>query len=365
MIRHTALIVVAATILGLADARAAQEPVFDPAPLLSEALYVARHHAYRRNKVDWPVLEAQVRVKAAGARDALDLLPAYVVLLNGLGDNHSRVQASAARTEAFEARHGLSFEAASGIRRSGPIVTSTFGERRQQESRTVTLVGGRVAQLLVVPAFRGDEPMIQAYANGLFGSLASAAPRACGYILDLRGNGGGNMWPMVTGLAPLLGDGLALGHRDAAGVNSTRGILRGGASYWVGPERGGEVIVAVEGWRDLGLEGAPVAVLQDDAVASSGEAVLAVFAGRARTRSFGQKSYGVASSNRGFELSDQTNLVITTAMMTDRQGRIYPDGFSPDEPIVSGPGKADDPDDAVVEAAKSWLGRQPGCRQAG
>lgn len=365
MLRRTALIVAAATLLSLADAEAGQDPVFDPAPLLNEALYVARHHAYRRNKVDWPALEAQVRAKAVGARDALDLLPAYVLLLNGLGDNHSRVQASPARVQAFQARHGQSFEAASGIRRSGPPVTSLFGDRRQQESRSVPLSGERVAQLLVVPAFLGDKPMVNAYANGLFGALASAAPRSCGYIVDLRGNGGGNMWPMVTGLAPLLGDGLALGHRDTDGVNSTRGVLKGGASYWVGPERGGEVIVAVEGWRDLGLQGAPVAVLQDDAVASSGEAVLAVFKGRGLTRSFGQKSYGVASSNRGFELSDQTNLVITTAMMTDRQGVIYPDGFMPDEPVAAGPGSSDDPDDAVVEAAKAWLGRQSPCRSGG
>lgn len=362
--RPAAMIAAAAMLCGLAGPAAPQPPAFDPAPLLGEALYVARQRAYRSNRVDWPALEARVRAKAVGAQDELDLLPAYVVLLNGLDDNHSHVQTSEARRQAFQARHGRSFYAASGIRRSGPAVTSAFSDRSRVESRTVALTGGGAAELLVVPAFSGDAAMIQAYADGLFGSLADSRPRVCGYILDLRGNGGGNMWPMVTGLAPLFGDGLALGHQNAAGENTTRGVLKDGATYWVGPERGGEVIVRIEGWRDLRLVEAPVAVLQNDAVASSAEAVLAILAGRAHTRSFGQKSYGVASSKRGFELSDQTNLVITTAMMTDRQGRTYPEGFRPDEPVVAGPGLEADPDDAVVEAAKAWLAEQDACRLA-
>lgn len=154
-----------------------------------------------------------MRARAVGARDQLDLMPAYLVLLNGLGDNHSHAQISEARRQAFQARYGRSFYAASGIRRSGPAVTSAFSDRSRLGSRAVALAGGAAAQLLVVPAFSGDAAMIQAHANGLFGSLAEAGPPVCGYILDLRGNGGGNMWPMVIGLAPLLSDGLALATR--------------------------------------------------------------------------------------------------------------------------------------------------------
>jgi C-terminal processing protease CtpA/Prc len=32
-----------------------------------------------------------------------------------------------------------------------------------------------------------------------------------GWIVDLRGNTGGNMWPMLAGVGPILGEGLA-GH---------------------------------------------------------------------------------------------------------------------------------------------------------
>jgi C-terminal processing protease CtpA/Prc len=32
-----------------------------------------------------------------------------------------------------------------------------------------------------------------------------------GWIVDLRGNSGGNMWPMVAGIGPILGEGI-IGH---------------------------------------------------------------------------------------------------------------------------------------------------------
>src|SRR5437868_3378292 len=35
------------------------------------------------------------------------------------------------------------------------------------------------------------------------------AANLAGWIVDVRGNGGGNMWPMVAGVGPVLGEGVA------------------------------------------------------------------------------------------------------------------------------------------------------------
>jgi len=360
--RRKLLIIAAATLVLLAPAAGAQDKAFDPEPLLSQAISGVRQRAYRSDKVDWPALEVRVRAIAAGARDELDLLPAYAVLLNGLGDGHSFVQVPRERHTAFFARHGRSIEAVAGLPPRKVAPPSPFKGRQTRDARSLRLVSGAKALLMVVPSFNGYPPEAQAYADGLFQALADGARTACGYVVDLRGNSGGNMWPMVTGLSPLLGNGMALGEQDAAGAPYTYANLRDGAAVIAqggAPNR----LQAVQGWRDLGLTGAPVAILQDSGVASSGEAVLAAFIGRPDTRTFGQRSFGLASANSGYRLADGTNLVITVGMMTDRQGRTYPDGFAPDEPVAAGPGLETDPDDAVVEAAKTWLGRQPACRR--
>ncbi len=60
---------------------------------------------------------------------------------------------------------------------------------------------------VTLPAFAGSGAGADAYADRLFGQVAAGAGYACGYVVDLRGNTGGNNWPMLIGLSGLLGDG--------------------------------------------------------------------------------------------------------------------------------------------------------------
>ncbi|HEY5802016.1 MAG TPA: hypothetical protein VIT92_17465, partial [Burkholderiaceae bacterium] len=84
---------------------AAAQPAYDPAPLVAEALALAKAQSYDTRTVDWPALEAAVYAAARGARDELDLLAAYQVLVEGLGDNHSFVAVSNDDRAAFATRH--------------------------------------------------------------------------------------------------------------------------------------------------------------------------------------------------------------------------------------------------------------------
>jgi C-terminal processing protease CtpA/Prc len=179
----------------------------------------------------------------------------------------------------------------------------------------------------------------------------------------MRGNLGGNVWPMTVGVGALLGEGWQSYEIDRDGKRSPYVRLEQGAAVIVSGEQAGLTIIAPDAWQPLpALAEVPVAMLIDDAVASSGEGMAVAFRGRANTRFFGQRTYGSASSNEGFVLDDRVNIVVTTAMMSDRTGAIYPDGVPPDDEVAFGPGDAADPDDAVVEAAKAWLGAQPACR---
>src|SRR5690606_41865427 len=99
----------------------------------------------------------------------------------------------------------------------------------------------------------------------------------------------------------------------------------------------------------------PGPLLRADAAATAGEGVATAFAGRALTRSFAAGTYGVASSTEGYPLADGANVVVTTAMMVDRNGRTYPDGIEPDQ-VIDGEGED------AVDAARAWLALQPACK---
>jgi carboxyl-terminal processing protease len=177
---------------------------------------------------------------------------------------------------------------------------------------------------LHLPACRGALLTSRRYvAEGAaaLGPVAAAAPS--GWVVDLRDNGGGSMWPMLAVAAPLLPDGV-LG--EFAGPDGDRSIwsLTGRRVLLDGRRQAtsrGPVL------RDRGR----VAVLLSGRTASSGEAVAVAFDGLAGVRSFGAPTFGFTTANRSYRLRDGSLLNLTTARYADRAGRVYDGPVRPDE----------------------------------
>jgi C-terminal processing protease CtpA/Prc len=203
-----------------------------------------------------------------------------------------------------------------------------------------------------------------ALADSLQSALASLdAQGACGWIVDVRGNGGGNMWPMLAGIGPLLGDTLV----GAFGVSAR-------ADQWFYKD-GVSAILHIGGKLDtmsratipavhIRNAGAPVAVLFDAGTGSSGEAVVLAFRGRVNTRTFGTPSGGFSTSNRGARLPDGANMVVTTDFQVDRQMKGGGERIQPDTVIRGSPPGWPYSTDVVGTAAASWLRETPACRVA-
>lgn len=105
----------------------------------------------------------------------------------------------------------------------------------------------------------------------------------------------------------------------------------------------------------------PVAVVTSGLTMSSGEAVAVAFRGRAGSRSFGEPTYGVPTSNRTVPLADGATLLLTVAHFADRTGRTYEEPLVPDESVVlrwEAFGTVQDP---ALQDASDWLLGHPGC----
>ena len=175
-----------------------------------------------------------------------------------------------------------------------------------------------------------------------------------GWIVDLRGNTGGNMWPMLTGIGPILGDGI-VGSFVAADGNMTW-FYQDGKTGTRNPAGLETVSLTLDDAPVLMAPSAPVAVLVDSSTASSAEAITIAFHGRPDTRFFGTRTAGKSTAVQPFKLDDGAELYLTTAIDADRTGKSYPNGFTPDEiiPFNSStmPQTSNDP---VVLAAQTWL----------
>jgi hypothetical protein len=183
---------------------------------------------------------------------------------------------------------------------------------------------------------------------------------ACGWIVDLRANGGGNMWPMLAGIGPLLGDSL-VGNFIVQG-SVERWFYRRGTSGTISAagktDTVSRVTVPVVELRD---PSAAIAVLFDRGTASSGEAVAVAFLGRPATRTFGTRSAGFATVNRGARLADGANMVVTTGYYADRRGTVHMDQLTPDSTLgISSAWPS--PTDRIATAAADWLEHERSCR---
>jgi C-terminal processing protease CtpA/Prc len=179
-------------------------------------------------------------------------------------------------------------------------------------------------------------------------------PPACGWIVDLRQDEGGNLWPMLAGVGPLLGEG-------EVGAFVTSGqrvpwVYRDGGAY-VGTQ-----VVTVVNNPYRRADPPPVAVLTAAQTASSGELLVVAFRGRPSTRSFGSPTRGVPTSNEPKVLADGAVLLLTTTASADRTGATYEDTIQPDQRVAGVTlTRGDEATDPTVQAAAMWLRAQPGC----
>jgi carboxyl-terminal processing protease len=187
------------------------------------------------------------------------------------------------------------------------------------------------------------------------------AKGVCGWIVDVRANGGGNMWPMLAGIGPLLGDTIVGAFGTAVEADQwfykdgVSGILHAGGKL----DTISRATIPAARVRNAN---APVAVLFDGGTGSSGEAVVLAFRGRVNTRSFGTSSGGFSTSNRGARLPDGANMVVTTDYQVDRMRKGNGERIQPDTVIRSGPPGWPYATDNVATVAASWLSETPSCR---
>ena len=306
-----------------AQPRHMPDPPVSPAVqlFLDSAYATVRQHSLWRDTVTWSIVERDFRAIAAGAQAPVEAYPAIRYLLKSLGDHHSSlVLPSAAQA------------LSTGNRANPPALV------RVQEDGV-----GYVS----VPAYAGQEQaaMVE-FARSLQDSLSADLPHAsCGWIIDLRGNSGGNMWPMLGGLRPFLGE---------VGIGSFV-TADGGGPPWHARDR----VDVTPSSALLSLDSAYVAVLTGPGTGSSGEAVTIAFRGRPRTRSFGLPTAGLSTANQLYPLPDSSMIALTVAVNADRTGTRFGERVAPDEVVA--PAAAGTSADPQLERAVGWLRSQAKC----
>lgn len=304
------------------------------------ALDSMRAHAYHGETVPWDSLRNALPAALTGAKDPRDT---YDVL----GQMARRVN-----------RHSDFIT---------PELMASVGGQRGDSGRLPALrpprhlmLSGRIGYLEVTGYVGMEATRETRYADALqsaIGALSRAG--ACAWVVDLRTNGGGNMYPMIAGIGPLLGGGRLGAFVAAEGQQGSWRYERGAA---IAVDSGGDTVLARASHPvTLANPDAPVAVLIGAATASSGEVVAISFRGRPATRFFGEPTAGLTTGNVPVMLSDGAAINLTVSAEADRTGQSYDSSLQPDRTVAAASAGVPTERDPAVLAAAAWARAQPAC----
>ena len=256
---------------------------------LEEVVSVMQANSINRAAINWVDFKKTLLAQASGAKTIQQAYPAVVFAIVALGDKHS------------------AFVPASPVK--GPEAPADKQPPVYLDEPVPQDIG-----YIRIPWVVGSQEKLDEYIANVQAQIKARDKRALkGWLVDLRGNMGGNMWPMLVGAGPILGE-------DTLGYffdpNNTKAVWR----YEKGKALcDGEIRAETTNYHTLKSAKPVVAVLTDTLTASSGEAVAVAFKARKHTRSFGAGTCGVSTSRSRFYLSDGSVILLTTAVFADRR----------------------------------------------
>lgn len=312
--------------------------------ILDSVFAKARETSMYSATVNWDSLQKHVYARAEQASTIQDLKPAFETLLNGLRDHHGKIISAkdysyiAWFTDHKNRRHSDNRKFDDEIWKVVNDTTLKFEYK---------LLKGSVGYLKIVGI--GPNVDVEKESMKIRESVISLTKqKADKWIIDLRYNAGGNMNPMMAGIAPLVGNGK---------VGSLVNLKNQKLFDWEIKESN----FIYGGYQAVTLPDNPkfkkepkVAVLTSRWTVSSGEIVATTLKGRPNTRFFGETTGGYTTSDGWEVIGNEVILVISTGIYCDRKGRVYEENIHVDMEVPFEVVKETEKDKCVIEAIK-WL----------
>ncbi len=306
--------------------------------VLDRIIEQAENSSLYRDNVDWSALKREMNTLAQNADSIPQLKPALDLMLRKLNDTHGRI---------FYNNQYLSYYSGEKRHHRKNIDTDIYNEIQsgQVYPFKTSIMNDDIGYVRIVGLPMGDnEKMSSQIQNSICELILRGAKK---WIIDLRYNGGGNMFPMVEGITNIMGDGIVGGTKGVTDLESSIWQIKDGDFYY------DQQTVALENKCPI-AEIQKIAVLTSVYTASSGEALAVILKGRPKTRFFGNKTMGMITATNWQQIDSLTAMSISVSYYKDRNNRVYDNYVDVDEEFQFDP-KADFKNDYGVKRAIEWL----------
>lgn len=305
--------------------------------LLDEAIGFMQKNYYKKDWVDWNSLKDRAKSMLNASNNCDDAYAAITWCFRQLDEQHSFLMPPDKAALYTNDENLLS---------RTPSLAELVGEMKGE------WLQDSIAYITIPWVSTTDSLVCEQIADSLQAMIRRLDSKGVSkWIIDLRKNTGGNCWPMLAGIGPLLGDGICgyfvsthskipISYQDGAALQGRHVRCR----------------VSTNAYHTKHIHNS-IVVLTGHKTVSAGEIVALAFKGKEQTYLYGEPTAGLTTANATYSLSDHSMLILTVCQEADHTGRICDGRILPDK-YVSSETRELAQQDPVKTAAINWLQSQ-------
>ena len=306
-----------------------EKTIPEPKRVLDSILIVAKNNSLYKENVDWDVLEKEVYTRFIDSDTITSIIKPVQHLLNQLGDFHGSLFLNGQHYRGnVKVTRDVSYDYQSKDYISK--MSSIFQKTLNQDTIKGFITTEKIAYLEI--------PMMMPYGgdgNDVIANTLKIRNKICelksknpiGWILDLRGNLGGNMYPMLMGLAEILPLKINMGgdSKDGKSINQ-KWKMENGIFYY-----GENSYPNIPKLNCQFLEQKnKIAVLIGRYTASSGEVVACALKTQEKIQLFGEQTSGATTANQWTPIGKEVVFNPAISYYVSKNKMIHKDGVIPD-----------------------------------
>ncbi len=289
---------------------------------LSPIVQKAKETSLYTDAIDWTKVNAEYLRLTKGKNTVADKMDGYQFLLNSLGDPHASLRS--VEDYSILVSYDGEIKSKDKRKRDGEFMKTVINSPNATFSAQD--IDEEIGILKIIGIGPGD---VKKQADEIRKGLLDLKEKGISkWIVDLRYNGGGNIDPMISGIAPLIGEGY-IGGSAYLDKEMAREYRIENAQFY----NYGRLACEMSNEPKINPD-EKVVVLLSKYTISSGEMLAVAFKGRPNTRFIGEYSGGLTTGT-GFDLiEDEVYLVIAQDIFCDRNKNVYNEHVDVDESIA-------------------------------
>lgn len=309
-----------------------------------DSLYTfIKYNSVLRSTVDWKQIDKKFKEQIKYSKSLKDTMNCFVTVLEALNDVHSQIYLS----NQFYGHYPHFDDSVLVWLR--PLNDRAISETNKIHSE---IFADKVGYIRVPSMQVYDPTQINSYAQSLNDIIIELSKKCKkGFIIDLRLNGGGNLYPMLSGLSQFLGN-QTIGFETDVNDSTTRTWELKNGNFVIG----GYQTTDIKTKRKSNLKSIPIVVIIGPVTKSSGSMTAIAFKGRPNTIFIGEPTAdGYTTSNGYFQFAPNLTLNFATNYVADRNNCIYKTTVNPEILISHGDNFDNLMADKKIIYAIKWL----------